>query len=88
MIYAEKKNILNDVVENAVDDYEDDYRTLQFKLICLSLSSASGMNTTNNYFPLKLSLRVACFRCRHASQSYFIFFDKCFKKPLDSVTEK
>lgn len=33
MIYAE--NILNDVVENAVDDYEDDYRTLQFKLICL-----------------------------------------------------
>ena len=33
-----KRNILNDVVENEVDDYEDDYRTLQFKLICLSLS--------------------------------------------------
>lgn len=39
MIYAEKKNILNDVVENAVDDYEDDYRTLQFKLICLPYHS-------------------------------------------------
>lgn len=53
MIYAEKKNILNDVVENAVDDYEDDYRTLQFKLICLPYHSFCVWHEYNKqlFFP-------------------------------------